>query len=208
MKNSNTDCNIQQRPLVQPEVLILKKNYYVLTKEYSYTWDLCGYISEGGESRKMVKVGKEKIVVENQLTIPKGFRWDGASVPSFLWWLGFWPDGKHRAAALVHDFIYIYKGKLPAEYFKAKYEGHPLHSQYGSFSRKDCDRLFKKMMKDAGVCKCKRYLMFLAVRWFGSFYWKDSINWLSIIIKLILVGMFIYLFVREVSGYCCPIITM
>jgi len=188
--------NKKKRRLIQPDVLILKKDYYVLTKEYTYKWDLCGYISRGGEVKEDTR--EEDMVVENKLTVPKGFRWDGASVPRFLWWLGFWPDGKHRAAALVHDFIYIYKGKLPAEYFKAQYEGHTFHPQYGSFSRKDCDRLFRKMMRDGGVAEWRVQIMFYAVRWFGGFYWKDGINWLGILINLLLVAMFICLFIHAV----------
>ena len=40
------------------------------------------------------------------LEIPERYWTDGASVPRWLWSLtGYLPDGKHRAAAVVHDFL-------------------------------------------------------------------------------------------------------
>lgn len=40
------------------------------------------------------------------LDIPERYPTDGASVPRPLWsFTGYLPDGKHRAAALVHDFL-------------------------------------------------------------------------------------------------------
>jgi hypothetical protein len=40
------------------------------------------------------------------ITIPKGFEWDLASVPRFLWWL-MSPDVDSEIAYLIHDYLYI-----------------------------------------------------------------------------------------------------
>jgi hypothetical protein len=40
------------------------------------------------------------------ITIPKGFEWDLASVPKFLWWL-MSPDVDSEIAYLIHDYLYI-----------------------------------------------------------------------------------------------------
>jgi hypothetical protein len=42
------------------------------------------------------------------ITIPKGFKWDLASVPRFLWWL-MSPDVDSEIAYLIHDYLYINK---------------------------------------------------------------------------------------------------
>jgi hypothetical protein len=45
--------------------------------------------------------------------IPKGFRYDGATVPRWFWSItGLTRDGIHRPAALVHDYIYVNKGQI------------------------------------------------------------------------------------------------
>ena len=45
---------------------------------------------------------------ENVIHIPKGFKWDLSSVPRLLWGL-LPPDGDFELAALIHDYLYIYK---------------------------------------------------------------------------------------------------
>lgn len=38
--------------------------------------------------------------------VPEGYHTDGASVPRFFWTItGYLPDGRHRAAAVAHDFL-------------------------------------------------------------------------------------------------------
>jgi hypothetical protein len=39
------------------------------------------------------------------ITVPEGFRTDGASVPRALWWM-FDPAGELFEAAVVHDYMY------------------------------------------------------------------------------------------------------
>jgi hypothetical protein len=42
------------------------------------------------------------------ITIPKGFKWDLASVPKILQWL-LSPDVDSEIAYLIHDYLYRYK---------------------------------------------------------------------------------------------------
>lgn len=40
------------------------------------------------------------------MLVPQGYEFDGASIPSILWWIpGFSPIGLHLWAALAHDWI-------------------------------------------------------------------------------------------------------
>ena len=103
-----------------------------------------------------------------------GFRWDGASVPRLFWRLGFSPSGKYNAASLIHDLLYLHRGVLPENMFEARIGDGPWHSQSGSFLRKDADRLFGKIMREAGVVPFKRRIMFRFVHWFGWLYWRDG----------------------------------
>ena len=91
-------------------------------------------------------VKSESVVVR----IPPGFKTDFATIPrglrSFIS-----VNGKHRLAALLHDYLYSVRG----------WE-----------DRKKCDRIFLDEMKLAGVKYAKRYSMYWAVRAFGGGYWN------------------------------------
>ena len=78
------------------------------------------------------------------ITVPAGFKTDGASVPRLLWWL-FPPTGRYMAAAIVHD--YLLQAHYPA--------------------RREADRVFLQAMEALGVIFWRRWLMFGAVRCFG-----------------------------------------
>lgn len=79
-------------------------------------------------------------------TVPAGFITDFASVPRILWNL-FPPYGKYTKAAVLHDYFYIVQ----------------------TISRKDADGLFRRTMRELGVGKVRRWLMWAAVRIGGSY---------------------------------------
>src|SRR5690606_37335397 len=96
----------------------------------------------------------------HRITVPAGFEHDGASVPRLLWTLsGAAPDGLHRAAALVHDFNYRHRGRLPRGSFQHYLPGPARISPAGlvvydwawydcgePVTRAQADRLFLRMM--------------------------------------------------------------
>ena len=71
---------------------------YVLLENYTVNWN-----NSDGE--------------EQEVTVPFGFDHDGSSewillligvIPSFvLWLIGYGQDGVHRAASVVHDYLYV-----------------------------------------------------------------------------------------------------
>ena len=83
--------------------------------------------------------------------IREGFVFDFASIPWYMQWFEQPATGKHRYAALVHDWLY----------------------HKGITTRYEADLIFLKLMKQDGVSWLKRNLMFAAVRLGG---WK---NWNS-----------------------------
>jgi len=89
--------------------------------------------------------------------IPKGFEYDGASVPNlFMFLIGFERDGVHRPAALIHDFLYVSVGSIKN-----------VHKKSFQVTRKDADRIFLKVMEHVGVKSWHGRLGYWAVRGFG-----------------------------------------
>ena len=92
------------------------------------------------------------------IEIPKGFEWDGSSVPRFLWWL-LPPDGDFELGALIHDYLYIKKKEL-------------------GYTRKFADgemlRWSKAMSgtKKVSLRNLDNYTRYYAVRIFGGLVWK------------------------------------
>jgi hypothetical protein len=83
------------------------------------------------------------------ITIPKGYKWDGASIPRiFRSWIGHPLAPKFARASLIHDWLLENK-VLP---------------------RKQVDRIFAQELIQAGVKPWRISLMFLAVRAFSVVY--------------------------------------
>jgi len=96
----------------------------------------------------------------------KNFEYDGASVPRIFWTISnLTPDGLIRNAALVHDCIYIAKGK------KGIYIGE--FSLSKNFTRKEADKLLKTIALENGVSKFQANLAYYAVRLGGYITWKN-----------------------------------
>ena len=96
----------------------------------------------------------EDVVVESlgyNITVKKGFDFDGASIPQSLWSVYGNPlSGKFRIAALVHDALYASQ-KVPREL---------------------ADDIFLDLMKQHRVGYMKRQTMYYAVRSVGWHVWK------------------------------------
>lgn len=85
------------------------------------------------------------------LTIRRGFAFDGASIPRLFWRCAGHPfEMPMLAAATAHDALYS------AELF----------------GRHECDRLFRELMRRAGIGRIKRNAVWLAVRAAGWAVWR------------------------------------
>lgn len=99
-----------------------------------------------------------------RLTVSDGFISDGASIPRIFWSLsGMHPDGLIRAAALVHDRLCDSKGFIVL--FDVR---QPIPSRISS---KDAARIFRDLMKAAGMATFSIQVAYLVVKWFGP-HWK------------------------------------
>lgn len=108
---------------------------------------------------------------ERRLKIPAGFIYDGASVPQLVWTIsGIIPDGLIRAAALVHDYLYVYRGNVPRGTYQKLVDGEWVDLQWG-WTRRECDKMFCRIMRESGVERGKRRMAYRAVRLFGGGAW-------------------------------------
>lgn len=82
------------------------------------------------------------------ITIPAGFITDLASIPRIFHSL-IPVNGKHRQAAVVHDYLYVIQDR----------------------PREQVDAIFLEAMEVAGVRFTQRWAMYLAVRAGGGFPW-------------------------------------
>lgn len=92
------------------------------------------------------------IIIDGTL-IPKGYLWDGASIPRVFWPIVGSPfDPKLMAPSLYHDFKY----------------------DVGLGARKDADLGFRKLLIVNGVSKSRAKVMYFAVRLGGKGRWNGS----------------------------------
>ena len=98
----------------------------------------------------------EDVVVESlgyNITVKKGFDFDGASIPKWLWSIYGSPlNGDYVVASLIHDGLYA--------------------SQ--KVSKSVSDKIFLDVMKQSNVGYIKRTSMYLAVTMFGGKDWKEA----------------------------------
>ena len=98
----------------------------------------------------------EDVVVESlgyNITVKKGFDFDGASIPKWLWSIYGSPlNGNYVVASLIHDGLYA--------------------SQ--RVSKSVSDKIFLDVMKQSNVGYIKRTSMYLAVKMFGGKDWKEA----------------------------------
>ncbi len=102
------------------------------------------------------------------ILIKAGFCTDFASTPQVIWSI-MPPDDLWAQSAVVHDFLYRFKGVLPEGSFFVK----------GTFTRKECDKIFYIGNKILGVPIAKNRLAYRALRVAGWYAWscgKDKYN--------------------------------
>ena len=108
------------------------------------------------ELRKIT--GTKKWVVLNKFVwtngkliekVPAGFITDLASTPRITWTV-FPKSGIYTEASVIHDFLY----------------------REGEYPRKQCDKIFKKALRQCGVGRIRTEMMYRAVRMFGGSFYK------------------------------------
>jgi hypothetical protein len=139
----------------QPDIEPIRGGLYRLRENYVYETEIPRSLHSFLSATQIVKID-----------VPRGFEYDGASVPRIAWSIsGLRPDGLIRAPALVHDWLYTkheFKDITLLGYEKT------------ACSRKEADDLFLQIMLEAGMKKYRAKIAYWAVRWFGAMAWKKG----------------------------------
>jgi hypothetical protein len=86
--------------------------------------------------------------------VPKGFTWDGASIPRWLWWICGTPNRAPRKfAACFHDWVY---GTATVQMKRSK-----------------ADAIFRQMQVDLGTHPFPARVEWAMVRLFGRSHWTS-----------------------------------
>ena len=110
--------------------------HWIVAKDFHYTLDAVEYV------------------------IPKGFQFDGASIPKFLHtWLS--PTGVLLMGGLVHDYAYKYAT------LKRKGKG-----TWGKMTQKEADVIFRDINIEINGFKFLNYLAYWALRLGGFVAWN------------------------------------
>ena len=104
-----------------------------------------------------------------RIFVPKGFLYDGGSVPRALWTAtGLTPMGDGAAAWLVHDVMYRFRGYPPAGWMRRT-------CVYGvRLDREQADQLMRDMLIASNVPKFRAEIAYRGVRWFGGGSWRSE----------------------------------
>ena len=87
------------------------------------------------------------------IVVRKGYRYDLASVPSWLHWLvPIW--GRDNIAFLAHDYIY--------------------DNEVSGFTRRQADKIMFKLAVRSGASPTRAYIMYLGVRAGGWVGWRRN----------------------------------
>ena len=138
----------------QPANRVLKDEWYILTEDWICQWEY-----------------KDKF---RRLFVPKGYIYDGGSIPRIAWTLsGLTPDGEGRAAYTAHDVLYRAKGgKKPSEWKGCKLVNE--NNNKVCCNKREADWVLREFMIFATVDKRKAYRAWRWVSMLGIFFWGHN----------------------------------
>ena len=97
------------------------------------------------------------------ITVPRGFRYDRASIPRVFWIL-IDKDSLSNVAPLFHDLLYRHGGMLDTK----------LVTPYKRFKRDEADDLFYHLMGRCGVEEWRRTAAYEAVHRYAKSHWNGQ----------------------------------
>lgn len=120
-------------PVVMVKHQLSGETLWQLHEGYSYSWEFDG---------RLLRVW-----------IPKGFLFDGASIPWFLRWIA--DRGRlGLKAPLVHDYMHSRHGVVAVDHWETVGDqggGYWTIHTHQRWSRRDADRLFFRILREDGV---------------------------------------------------------
>jgi hypothetical protein len=100
-------------------------------------------------------------VLGAQIRVPKGFQFDGESIPACLTWL-VRPVGKSRRGACVHDYLYRYAG------------WHDDNGTLHPVTRSQADAVYRNLLKAKGLSAWRASTRWSVLRIVGWAAWRGN----------------------------------
>lgn len=98
------------------------------------------------------------------ITVPLGFRSDGASIPWLLRWIAGHPFGASLKSAVVHDWIF------------RSHDGRDQLAATGPRTRRHAAQLMSVAMRVDGVHPFRRRVIYLGLRIGDMYAWRRSLG--------------------------------
>lgn len=132
-----------------------KINRYRIKKYRELTLPISYVIGTGEKILETTKDIALRLSNGETIIIPKGFRFDGASVPRAFWW--FIPKLDDRILAVLgHDYLYY------SDYLRNKKSDKEAKAFID-----DEFLIWMDIQMDSWVSKCVNFIAYLAVKYFG-----------------------------------------
>ncbi len=97
------------------------------------------------------------------ITVPKDFAYDGASIPKLLWPIFGTPyNCNSDTSACVHDYLYRKTSNMQVT----------CNNELITVNQNIADQIFRKLLCQNGVSSIKACFMYYGVKLFGKFFYK------------------------------------
>lgn len=121
-------------------------------------------VTEGRETHTLELLADLRVysaVLGAEITVPKGFRFDGESIPIALQWL-VPPFGQSKRGACVHDYLYRFAGY------------HNADGLLVSVSRTEADRVYRELVLSRGLPSWRAQVRYSVLRLVGWAAWNGN----------------------------------
>ena len=108
MKEKIIKVTIKPKPRVKVRVIGARDTAFEIKSKKKYPFML----------QNEVNVNVETTRRSFNVTIPKGYIWNGADIPKTLFWVGQSKDNNYLVASLVHDYLLEHKGYVFVDILK------------------------------------------------------------------------------------------
>lgn len=100
-------------------------------------------------------------VLEDVITVPKGFTFDGESIPAFVAWIAP-PFGQSKRGACIHDFLYRHSGY------------YDLKGDFKTVTRKQADEVYREFVLLKGLPRWRATMRWTVLRLAGWWAWNNQ----------------------------------
>ena len=121
-------------------------------------------VAEGTEVNRFQLLEDFKVysaVLQDVITVPEGFTFDGESIPSFVSWIAP-PFGQSKRGACIHDYLYRHSG-----YYR-------LNGDFQIVTRAQADAVYYEFVRLKGLPLWRATMRWTVLRLAGWWAWNHQ----------------------------------